>query len=227
MASTIVDQNQIERTYSALTTLWPDRQPQLSFTSCFELLVAVMLSAQCTDNQVNKVTPALFATFPDMQAMAKADVPRLETLIRSTGFYHTKAANIIAASRMLIEGFAGKIPESIDELVLLPGVGRKTANLVVSACFGKPGIVVDTHVLRIARRLGIAPTDDPEKSEYMIAASIEPERWTAFSHALNRHGKSVCTARKPKCQECALNDYCPSAGLASESSKNLVTSRKV
>jgi endonuclease-3 len=172
-----------------------------------------MLSAQCTDNQVNKVTPVLFSTFPDMQSMAKADAPKVETLIRSTGFYHTKAANIIAASRMLLESFDGKVPGSIEELIRLPGVGRKTANLVVSACFGKPGIVVDTHVLRIARRLGIAPTDDATKSERMIAASINPERWTAFSHALNRHGKFICTARKPKCSECVLNDCCPSASL--------------
>jgi endonuclease-3 len=208
-----IDRALIERTYGILTALWPDRQPQLRYTSCFELLIAVMLSAQCTDDQVNKVTPVLFSTFSDLQSMAKADVTRLEMLIRSTGFYHTKAANIIATSRMLLENFDGKVPETIDELVQLPGVGRKTANLVVSACFGKPGIVVDTHVLRIARRLGIAPTEDATRSERMIAASIEPERWTAFSHALNRHGKFVCTARKPKCPECVLHDYCPSADL--------------
>jgi endonuclease-3 len=120
---------------------------------------------------------------------------------------------------MLMENFDGKVPESIEELIRLPGVGRKTANLVVSACFGKPGIVVDTHVLRIARRLGIAQTNDATKSERMIAASIEPGKWTTFSHALNRHGKSICTARKPKCPDCPLKDYCPSAGLAISSKK--------
>jgi endonuclease-3 len=219
MTSTTADKGRIGHIFSTLTALWPDTQPQLSYSTCFELLIAVMLSAQCTDDQVNKVTPALFSTFPDMQAMAKADLPKLETLIRSTGFYHTKAANIIAASRMLLENFDAKVPDSIEELVRLPGVGRKTANLVASACFGKPGIVVDTHVLRIARRLGIAPTDDPTKSENMIAASIEPQRWTAFSHALNRHGKFVCTARKPQCMECALNDFCPSADLTAKPAK--------
>jgi endonuclease-3 len=211
MAITEITRGYIENTYNTLTALWPDRQPQLSYSGCFELLVAVMLSAQCTDDQVNKVTPTLFAVYPDMHSMARADLAKLETLVRSTGFYHTKAANIIATSKMLIEDFCGRVPESIDELVKLPGVGRKTANLVVSACFGKPGIVVDTHVLRIARRLGIAQTDDPDKSERMIAASINPERWTAFSHALNRHGKFICTARKPKCPECALRADCPSA----------------
>ncbi|OHD80216.1 MAG: endonuclease III [Spirochaetes bacterium RIFOXYC1_FULL_54_7] len=203
----------MENTYRTLTALWPDRQPQLSYSTCFELLVAVMLSAQCTDDQVNKVTPALFTTYPNLHSMAEADITELESLVRSTGFYHTKAANIIATSRMLKERFDGKVPENIDELVCLPGVGRKTANLVVSACFGKPGIVVDTHVLRIARRLGIAPTDDPARSERMIAASINPERWTAFSHALNRHGKFICTARKPKCQECVLKANCPSVDI--------------
>jgi endonuclease-3 len=211
MGLTDITRDYIENTYSTLTALWPDRQPQLSYSGCYELLVAVILSAQCTDDQVNKVTPALFAVYPDMHSMAKADTTRLENLVRSTGFYHTKAANIIAASKMLIKDFNGRVPESIEELVKLPGVGRKTANLVVSACFGKPGIVVDTHVLRIARRLGIAPTDNPEKSERMIGASINPERWTAFSHALNRHGKFVCTARKPKCPECVLRTHCPSA----------------
>ena len=211
MSNTDIERVHIERIYKALTALWPDTQPQLSYTTCFELLVAVMLSAQCTDDQVNKVTPALFATFPDMDSMARAELPRVETLIRSTGFYHTKAANIIATSKMLLACFEGKVPESIEELVRLPGVGRKTANLIVSACFGKPGIVVDTHVLRIARRLGIAPTDDATKSERMIANSIEPHRWTAFSHALNRHGKFICVARRPKCSECVLNDCCPSA----------------
>ncbi len=213
MVSIDNDRDYIENTYRTLTALWPDRQPQLSYSTCFELLVAVMLSAQCTDDQVNKVTPALFTTYPNLHSMAEADITELESLVRSTGFYHTKAANIIATSRMLKERFDGKVPENIDELVCLPGVGRKTANLVVSACFGKPGIVVDTHVLRMARRLGIAPTDDPARSERMIAASINPERWTAFSHALNRHGKFICTARKPKCQECVLKANCPSVDI--------------
>lgn len=214
MIPTTIDTTYIERTYSILTELWPDRQPQLSYSGCFELLIAVMLSAQCTDEQVNKVTPALFSAFPNPQSMAEAETTELEALIKSTGFYHAKAAHIIATSKMLLKDFNGQVPQTIEDLILLPGVGRKTANLVVSACYGKPGIVVDTHVLRTARRLGLAPTEDPTKSERMIAALIDPGRWTAFSHALNRHGKFICVARKPKCAQCVLQTWCPSSKTA-------------
>jgi endonuclease-3 len=200
-----------QRLYDILVPLWPEAGTVLSYGSCFELLVSVILSAQCTDEQVNKITPALFRAFPGPADFAVADVAAVEALVRTTGFYHTKAAHIIAASRMIIEEFGGMVPQTIEDLIHLPGVGRKTANLVVSVCFGKPGIVVDTHVLRTARRLGLAPTDNPTVSERMIAAAIPESHWTAFSFALNRHGKYVCRARKPLCVECAVQTLCPSA----------------
>lgn len=198
--------------YALLAPEWPDGGPLLHYRDCFELLVAVILSAQCTDDQVNRVTPALFSEYPDAASLSAAEVRHVEELVRSTGFYHTKARNIVAAAARINETFGGSVPRSMEELLSLPGVGRKTANLVISACFGKPGIVVDTHVLRTARRLGIAPTDDPERSERMIAAAVPEEFWTGFSYALNRHGKFVCTARKPRCVACSLAPLCPSAG---------------
>lgn len=198
--------------YRILVPLWPDRGSPLSHRDCFQLLIAVILSAQCTDEQVNKATPALFAAFPGPAELAAADLARVEALIRSTGFYRNKAKNIIAAAGAMQRLHGGRVPDTMEALTALPGVGRKTANLVISVCFGKPGIVVDTHVLRIARRLGLAPTDDPARSERMIAASLPAERWTAFSYALNRHGKFVCRSRKPLCEGCAVNALCPSAG---------------
>jgi len=198
--------------YETLVPLWPDAGSALRYGSCFELLVAVILSAQCTDEQVNKVTPPLFAAYPTPLSLSRASQAEIESLVHTTGFFRAKAANIIAASRMLIEEYSGSVPDSIEQLVRLPGVGRKTANLVVSVCYGKPGIVVDTHVLRVARRLGLAPTDDPARSERMIGASLPESMWTAFSYALNRHGKHVCRARKPLCTTCPLSTVCPSAG---------------
>ena len=197
--------------FGILVPIWPDQGPLLRFENCFQLLIAVILSAQCTDEQVNRVTPALFSAYPGPAELAVAEAAAVEALIHSTGFYRAKSANIISTSRMLVDEFGGQVPDSIEQLVRLPGVGRKTANLVVSACHGKPGIVVDTHVLRTARRLGLAPTDDPGKSERMIAASLPPDRWTRLSFALNRLGKHVCTARKPRCIECPVAGLCPSA----------------
>ena len=197
--------------YDVLVPIWPDAGSALSYGSCFELLVAVILSAQCTDEQVNKVTPRLFAAFPTPLALSAASIADVESLVRTTGFYHAKAANIVATARMLVDEHGGAVPDTIEQLVRLPGVGRKTANLVVSVCYGKPGIVVDTHVLRTARRLGLAPTDDPARSERMIGASLPESMWTAFSYALNRHGKHVCRARKPLCVTCPVAQLCPSA----------------
>jgi len=197
--------------YDVLVPIWPDAGSALRYRTCFELLVAVILSAQCTDEQVNKVTPGLFAAFPTPQRLAGASASEVETLVRTTGFFRAKAANIIATSKMLVDEHAGIVPDTIEELTRLPGVGRKTANLVVSVCYGKPGIVVDTHVLRTARRLGIAPTDDPARSERMIGAALPESMWTAFSYALNRHGKHVCKARKPLCGSCPVASVCPSA----------------
>ncbi len=199
--------------YEAIVPLWPDQGPLLHYRNCFELLVAVVLSAQCTDEQVNKATPALFARYPDPASLAAAELPELEALIHSTGFFRAKARNLVAAARLIVDDFAGRIPETIEELIRLPGVGRKTANLVVSGCFGKPGIVVDTHVLRCARRLGLAPTEDPGRSERMIAELLPPARWTAFSFAVNRLGKFYCVARKPRCGSCPAAALCDSAPI--------------
>ncbi len=197
--------------YEILVPLWPDKGSPLDHASCFELLIAVILSAQCTDEQVNKVTPVLFGAYRGPMALASAKLEDVEAIVKTTGFYHAKAANIIATSKKITETFNGKVPDTMDDLTSLPGVGRKTANLVISVCFGKPGIVVDTHVLRAARRLGLAPTEDPAKSERMIGAALPESDWSAFSYALNRHGKHVCKARKPLCALCPLSRLCPSA----------------
>ena len=194
-----------------MVPLWPDSGSALSYRSCFELLVAVILSAQCTDEQVNKVTPLLFAAYPDPASLSSASRSDVEAIVRTTGFFRVKTGNIMATAAMLIDQYDGRVPDTIEELTKLPGVGRKTANLVVSVCYGKPGIVVDTHVLRTAGRLGLAPTSDPAKSERMIGASLPESMWTAFSYALNRHGKHVCRARKPLCASCPVASLCPSA----------------
>lgn len=200
-----------EALYKVLVPLWPDSGSALRYGSCFELLVAVILSAQCTDEQVNKVTPKLFAAYPEPGLLAGAARGDVEALVRTTGFFRAKAGNIMATAAMIVDLYGGLVPDTIEELVKLPGVGRKTANLIVSVCYGKPGIVVDTHVLRTARRLGLAPTDDPAKSERMLGASLPESKWTAFSYALNRHGKHVCRARKPLCASCPVATLCPSA----------------
>ncbi|PKL25519.1 MAG: endonuclease III [Spirochaetae bacterium HGW-Spirochaetae-3] len=197
--------------FDVLVPIWPNAGSALAYRNCFELLVSVILSAQCTDEQVNKATPALFAAYPDARSLAGAGRADVEALVRTTGFYRAKAANIIATARMLVDEYDGSVPDTIEELTRLPGVGRKTANLIVSVCYGKPGIVVDTHVLRTARRLGLAPTDDPARSERMLGAALPESMWTAFSYALNRHGKHVCRARKPLCAFCQVASLCPSA----------------
>jgi len=200
-----------EAIYEVLVRLWPDSGSALGYRSCFELLVAVILSAQCTDEQVNKVTPALFAAYPDPASLAGAIRSDVEALVRTTGFFRAKAGNIMATAAMIVDLYGGRVPDTMEELTRLPGVGRKTANLIVSVCYGKPGLVVDTHVLRTARRLGLAPTDDPAKCERMLGAALPESMWTAFSYALNRHGKHVCRARKPLCASCPVAALCPAA----------------
>ncbi len=206
--------------YSILAPLWPDAAPLLNYGSCFELLCSVMLSAQCTDEQVNKVTPGLFARWPDAAALAEAQLPELEILIHSVGFFRTKARHLVETARALVERHGGAVPASMEELVALPGVGRKSANLVLSACFGQPGIIVDTHVLRVCLRLGLHDRPDPGAMESRIAQLVPPERRTRFSHAVNRHGKNVCRARLPACEPrsglppCPLLELCPRVGLS-------------
>ena len=206
----------IARIRDILVPLWPDARPLLSFSDCFELLCAVMMSAQTTDEQVNAVTPALFARYPDAAAMAAAEPEDIEPIIRSIGFYHTKARHLVQTARILAsEG--GAVPTTMEGLLELPGVGRKTANLVASACFGAPGIIVDTHVARSAVRLGIYAKKDPDAIEAIIRENLAAGDHTAFSHALNRHGKFTCSARAPACvardRGCPLEGFCPKSGM--------------
>ncbi len=190
---------------------YPDARCELDYRDPYELLVATVLSAQCTDVQVNRVTPALFAEFPDATALAAAPLDRLETLIRSTGFYHAKAQSLLALSRGLVERFDGVVPRRLADLVTLRGVGRKTANVVLGNAFAVPGIPVDTHVGRLSRRLGFTVNEDPEAVERDLMAIFPRSDWTQLSHNLIFHGRRRCTARRPGCAECPVRALCPSA----------------
>jgi endonuclease-3 len=192
-----------------LDEAYPEVECALKHTSPWELLVATILSAQCTDVRVNMVTPELFRRFPTPAAMAKATLPELEELIRTTGFFHNKAKSIQGAAHKVVEEFGGKVPETLAELITIPGAARKTANVVLGVCFQKAeGVVVDTHVFRIARRLGLAKSDTAPKVEQELMKVIPRERWIAFSHQLIHHGRLVCDARKPKCDRCNLEQLC-------------------
>lgn len=184
----------------------------LTHDSPFQLIVATVLSAQCTDARVNSVTPALFARYPTAEDLAHADPAELEALIRSTGFFRSKARNLIGLGAALSERHGGAVPPSIEDLTRLPGVGRKTANVVRSVAFALPGLPVDTHVGRLARRLGLTAEADPVKVEHELNALLPAEEWGAFSLRLILHGRQVCTARRPRCEACLLADLCPSAG---------------
>ena len=173
-----------------------------------QLLVATMLSAQCTDARVNIVTPALFEKYPDMEAFAKADIKDVETLIHSVGFYHSKAKNIIACAGILCEKHGGKVPDTIEELTALPGVGRKTANVILGNVFDKPSIVVDTHVKRISKRLGFTEETDPEKVEYDLMKVLPKDHWILYNQQIITFGRQICFARNPACGNCFLTKYC-------------------
>src|ERR1035438_348808 len=202
----------------ALDEASPNVECALTHHSPWELLVATILSAQCTDVRVNMVTPELFRQFHSPAAMARATLPELEALIRTTGFYHNKAKSIQGAARKIIADFAGKVPETLAELITLPGAARKTANVVLGVCFGKAeGVVVDTHVFRIARRLELAKQDTPEKVEQELMRVIPKDRWISFSHQIIHHGRQVCIARNPKCDRCNLEQLCHSKDKTWES----------
>ena len=197
--------------FKGLDEAYPDVECALTHRSPWELLVATILSAQCTDVRVNMVTPALFKRFPTPQAMAKAKIEDLENLIRTTGFYHNKAKSILGAAKRISEDFHGKVPETLDELITVPGAARKTANVVLGVCFGKAeGVVVDTHVLRISRRLSLAKGDTPQKVEQELMKILPHDKWIDFSHQVIHHGRQVCDARKPKCDRCNLETLCHS-----------------
>ena len=197
---------------SRLAALYPDAHCELDFSSPLELLVATILSAQCTDKQVNKVTPALFAAFPTAADYARATQEEVENYVKTTGFFRNKAKNIRAAAHDIVERFGGEVPRTLVELVSLAGVGRKTANVVLGNAFGlDEGVVVDTHVMRLSRRLGLTRKSDPEKIEVELIKLIPRRQWTVFSHWLIWHGRRVCPARTPRCEVCVLADVCPSA----------------
>ncbi len=194
-----------------LDEAYPNVVCALSHRSPWELLVATILSAQCTDVRVNMVTPELFKRFPNPQKMAKATLPELEALIRTTGFFHNKAKSIQGAARKIVSEFHNQVPQTLAELITIPGAARKTANVVLGVCFGKAeGVVADTHVFRIARRLGLAKGNTPQKVEQELMKILPQSRWIAFSHQLIYHGRQVCEARKPKCDRCNLEQLCNS-----------------
>ncbi|HTM09808.1 MAG TPA: endonuclease III [Verrucomicrobiae bacterium] len=194
-----------------LAQAYPGLRVPLDHKNTFELLVAVILSAQCTDEMVNRVTPELFRRYPTPAALARAPLKSIEALIRRLGLFHAKALALKRMSRQLIESHGGKVPASMEELTRLSGVGRKTANVILGHAFGVPGVIVDTHCKRVSRRLALTREEDPEKIERDLMKLLPPEEWTGFSHRLVLHGRRVCYARKPDCQTCAVNDVCPSA----------------
>ncbi|MBN1838277.1 MAG: endonuclease III [Spirochaetales bacterium] len=192
-----------------LSAEYPDAKPHLDYRSPFELLTATILAAQCTDEMVNKVTPELFRRYPDPASLAAADPTALEALIRSTGFYRNKARSLLAMAGTLVERFGGRMPQSVEELTELPGVGRKTANVVAANCFGVPAIIVDTHLKRLAGRLELSGESDPDKIERELWDVVPEGDRTRFSAFINEHGRRVCSARKPRCPECRIAHLCP------------------
>jgi len=201
------------RISAELAGLYPIAPIALNFRSPFQLLVATILSAQCTDVRVNLVTPALFAAYPTPQTMARAPRSHLEELIRSTGFFRNKAKNILGAAAAILRDHGGEVQRTLEELILLPGIGRKTANVVLGDAFDTPGITVDTHVGRLSRRLGLTKWNDPVKVEFALNKLIPRAEWTIFSHRLILHGRAVCAARKPACDRCTLAPLCPKVGV--------------
>lgn len=195
-----------------LAQTYPDAHCELDFETPYQLLVATVLSAQCTDVRVNQVTPGLFAQWPDAVAMASADQSRLEEVIRSTGFFRAKARSILELSADIVDRHGGHVPGTLEDLVKLRGVGRKTANVVLGNAFDVPGITVDTHMGRLSRRLGLTVNDDPVAVERDLMALIERREWTLWSHRVIFHGRRRCTARKPQCGACEIAALCPSAG---------------
>ena len=188
-------------------------ETELTHANPFELLIATILSAQTTDRSVNLVTPELFRRYPTAHELAAADPAQVEVLIKPTGFYRLKTMRIVAASRALVELFGGEVPKTMEDMVKIPGIGRKTANVILGAGFDEPGFAVDTHVIRLTNRLGFVATRDPVKIEYQVTSMVPKEEWTALSLRLILHGRRVCDARRPRCEECVLNDFCPSSLL--------------
>ena len=196
-----------------LAELYPGAECELTHSNAYELLSATILSAQCTDARVNMVTPSLFARYPTVDDLAAAEPSELEQIIRSTGFYQSKARNLIGMAQKVVADFGGEVPSDLDDLVTLPGVGRKTGTVLRSVVFDLPGLAVDTHVGRLSRRLGLTVEEDPVKVEKVLNAFLPPPEGGRFSLRLILHGRRVCDAKKPRCDACELNDICPSSAL--------------
>lgn len=211
--STLALKRRARRINRALAEQYPYAHAELDFRNPFELLVATVLSAQTTDVTVNLITPLLFARYPDARAMAEADSAELEAIIKPTGFFRAKTKSLLALGNRLVDEFDGVVPGRLEDLVTLPGVGRKTANVVLGNAFGIPGITVDTHFGRLARRFGWTESDDPVRIESDVAELFEPRDWTMLSHRVVFHGRRVCHSRKPACGACAVANWCPSFGL--------------
>ena len=192
-----------------LEKLYPDAICSLEYTDAFQLLIATRLSAQCTDKRVNMVTPALFAEYPDAKSMGKAELSRVEELIKTCGLYKTKAKDLIAIAKAITERYGGRVPDTIEELTTLKGVGRKTANLVCGDIYGKPAVVTDTHFIRLCNRLGLVETTNPLSVEKQMRKLLPPEKSNDFCHRSVLFGREVCTARKAHCENCVLSDICP------------------
>jgi endonuclease-3 len=192
-----------------LARAYPDADCALHYESAFELLIATILSAQCTDKMVNSVTPALFARYPDAEAMSRAEPAEVESLIRSTGFFRQKTKSLIDASTDIVEKFGGEVPRTLEELTTLRGAARKTANVVLGNAFGVPGLTVDTHMKRVNTRLGLTRHGDPVKIERDLMELVPEKDWTAYSHRVIHHGRQCCDARKPQCERCPLRSDCP------------------
>jgi endonuclease-3 len=203
-------------TVERLRELYP-AVTELAHQNAFQLLIATILSAQTTDRSVNLVTPELFKRYPTAAALAAADPAVVEDLIKPTGFFRLKTRRIIDASRKLVELFGGQVPNTIEDLVKLPGIGRKTANVILGVGFGVPGFAVDTHVTRLTNRLGLVRTRDPVKIEHQVCSMVPKEEWTGLSLRLILHGRRICIARRPRCEECVLNDFCPSSSTRPKS----------
>lgn len=199
---------QAETVLNILDKEYPDAGTQLHYNDLFQLLVAVVLSAQCTDKQVNRVTPALFARYPDASSMAQAELNDLEDLIKGVGLYHSKARHLKQTAQILVSQYEGQVPNTFEQLLELPGVGRKTANVIIAVGFDGSGLGVDTHVHRVANRLGLVNTKDRNRTEKELKAIIDPERWNRAHHLLIWHGRQVCKARRPNCAACVLQELC-------------------
>ncbi|HEX9993113.1 MAG TPA: endonuclease III [Acidimicrobiales bacterium] len=211
MARPRTPKGRARETVVRLAEAYPDAVCELDFTTPFELLVATILSAQTTDARVNTVTPELFRRWPTAAALAGAEPAELEAVIHPTGFFRAKARSLLGMAAALVERFDGEVPERLEDLVTLPGVGRKTGNVVRSVALGQPGLPVDTHVTRLAHRLGLSDQDDPVRIEHELGALVPAREWGELSLRLILHGRRVCVARRPRCEDCVLNDFCPSS----------------